>query len=117
MFRSTQPLWAGSARALAASRQLALRSANVPSLAQNAMIRAPRTTSLIFKTRYATKPSLGESLSPEEEKKAQQQKLESHPDQVSTESSVRHAFEPAPATANKDVADGLGHDIVSSKPC
>ncbi|KAK7920122.1 hypothetical protein PG985_008144 [Apiospora marii] len=115
MFRSTQPLWAGSARALAASRQLSLRSANVPSLAQNAMNRAPRGTSLVFKTRYATKPSLGDRLSPEDEKKAQNQKLESHPDQVSTESSVRHAFEPSPADANKDVADGLGHDINTVK--
>ncbi|KAK8093550.1 hypothetical protein PG997_000235 [Apiospora hydei] len=118
MFRSTQPLWAGSARAIAASRQLGLRSAaNVPSLAARSAIRAPRAspTSLVFKTRYATKSTLGESLSPEEVKKAQSQKLESHPDQVSTESSVRHAIEPAPAGAQKDVADGLGHDIHTVK--
>ncbi|KAK8086097.1 hypothetical protein PG994_001071 [Apiospora phragmitis] len=112
MFRSTQPLWAGSARAIAASRQLSLRSAtNVPSLAQSAT-RVPRAgTSLVLKTRYTTKPPLGESLKPEEIKKAAEQKLESHPEQVSTESSVRHAFEPAPEDAQKDVADGLGHDI------
>ncbi|KAK8024912.1 hypothetical protein PG990_002735 [Apiospora arundinis] len=116
MFRSTQTMWAGSARAIAASRQLSLRSAsNVPSLAQNALLKAPRATSLVFKTRYATKPPLGESLSPEEMKKSQEQKLESHPERVSTESSVRHTFESAPAGAQKDVADGLGHDIETVK--
>jgi len=48
------------------------------------------------------------------EKEAAQKKLESHPDLVSTESSVRHVFE-QPRTGDpheKDVASGVASDLV-----
>lgn len=114
MFRATRPLWTSSTRALASSgKQLPMRSAHATAL-RTSRKAIPQTALLIHKTRYATKPPLAQSLTPEEEKAAGQKVLEPHPESVSTESSVRHVIEPAPAQdAEKPVSDGLGHDLVS----
>ncbi|KAH7021279.1 uncharacterized protein B0I36DRAFT_388018 [Microdochium trichocladiopsis] len=70
------------------------------------------------KASYADKPPpppLQVGRDAEEEKRLGQQKLESDPSAVSTQSSVRHVYEPASpqaeSAAKADVSDGLKHDL------
>jgi hypothetical protein len=55
-------------------------------------------------------------INKEDEKKWGAELLEPHPEAVSTESSVRHVIEPAPAQDEKDVKESLKQDLVSLFP-
>ncbi|KAI0196928.1 hypothetical protein F4808DRAFT_300324 [Astrocystis sublimbata] len=75
----------------------------------------PARLSLLAQHAYATKTNgFQQGIDPEADKKAAQRKLESHPEAVSTESSVRHVYEPkdpgqAAAPVQEGVADELQH--------
>jgi hypothetical protein len=77
---------------------------------------ASRLTPLIHKAHYASKPpgQIPTGIDREEEKKFGQQKLESNPEEVTTQSSVRQFIERDEKQAQKPVTDGLAHDLVSN---
>ena len=122
MLRSTQPLLSNS------SRVIVLHKATVSTLRRPPFQfpdptrlgrRAPaRLNPLAQRTWFASSskppPRIQSERDPEEEKRFGQQKLESDPQHVSTQSSVRHLFEPDdPKTeAEKPVSSGLKHDLV-----
>lgn len=67
------------------------------------------------KAPYATKSPNGfqQGIDTEEEKKIAQRKLTPHPESVSTESSVRHVFEPSPPGKAAPVRSSISDDLVS----
>ena len=126
MLRSTQPLLSNS------SRVIVLHKATVstlrrppfqfpdPTRLRRRAAPAPAWLNpLAQRTWFASSskpppPRIQSERDPEEEKRFGQQKLESDPEHVSTQSSVRHLFEPDdPKTeAEKPVSSGLKHDLV-----
>lgn len=112
MLRGTRPLWTGSARALAVPRGRAAQLASLPMGRPSTAINAARALPFSHRTSYATK-HIPNKANAEEEKKWAQQKLEPHPESVSSESSVRHFIEPDQGESGaKPVSDGLSHDLV-----
>ncbi|KAH6695747.1 hypothetical protein F5X68DRAFT_244559 [Plectosphaerella plurivora] len=71
----------------------------------------PRLAPRVSKAYYAGSPY--DKIDTAAEKKTAQKKLESRPEEVSTESTTRKLFEPDPAgaTSSGSVTDGLQHDI------
>lgn len=65
-------------------------------------------------TSFATKPSGGfqQGIDTEEEKKIAQRKLTPHPESVTTESSVRHLYEPSAPDKQRPMQEGVAHDLV-----
>jgi hypothetical protein len=124
MLRSTQPLLTSSARALGANRAhlglsqlLSSRARNLSAIADSAARRSLVTSDrfdVAQKLRYATKSPSGlqQGIDLEEESKFRKQKLEQHPESVTTESSVRHAYEPDNTPSEKPVKDGVMDDLV-----
>lgn len=88
-------------------RQLNDKRPRVPS-----SLSRPTITSLL----YATKPPIEpvNKIDREAEKKYAAQKLESHPEQVSTQSSVRRAFEGSGKTKQEDEMLGSIKDDINS---
>ncbi|KAK7755823.1 hypothetical protein SLS62_002108 [Diatrype stigma] len=121
MLRSTRPLLSSSTRAIASQNASTPSLRRLPFGTTTANRPARRATPpdklppLAEKTRhYATTkppPTMPNKRDPEEEKKFGAQKLQADPSAVSTESSVRHAFEPADPNAAQPVSDGLAHDL------
>ncbi|KAH6640080.1 hypothetical protein BKA67DRAFT_141356 [Truncatella angustata] len=127
MLRSTRPLWTSSTRTLlsqnAATTTSRLQASQLTSISRSRTPNASTTARvlpLIHKTSYATK-HVQDKEDPEEVKKWAEEKLEPHPEAVSSESSVRHFsdfLEPSQRPANKDdpaaappVKDGVAHDL------
>ncbi|KAI1388183.1 uncharacterized protein F4822DRAFT_428806 [Hypoxylon trugodes] len=71
----------------------------------------------IHKARYSTKTPSGiqHGRDPEEEKRIGQQKLEAHPEVVSTGSSVRHLYEPDSQKGEKPIKHGIRDDLETVK--
>ncbi|KAI1452682.1 hypothetical protein F4805DRAFT_446570 [Annulohypoxylon moriforme] len=69
------------------------------------------------KARYSSKTPSGLQYGrdPEEEKKFSQQKLQSDPEAVTTESSVRHVYEPSSQGEQKPIGHGVKDDIETVK--
>jgi len=83
-----------------------------PSIVPNA---TPTQLSIITRSRpFATKPQSGiqQGIDPEEDKKVAQRKLESNPKAVTTESSVRHFYEPAATGEERPVKESVKDDLV-----
>ncbi|GAW22150.1 hypothetical protein ANO14919_116850 [Xylariales sp. No.14919] len=72
-----------------------------------------RLPSITQQTSFATKTPKGfqQGIDPEEEQKIAQRKLKPHPESVTTESSVRHVFEPSPPGQERPVQQGVSHDL------
>ncbi|KAL7624687.1 hypothetical protein AAE478_006257 [Parahypoxylon ruwenzoriense] len=79
--------------------------------------RSPRVIPPIQKALYATKTPSGLQYArdPEEEKKIGQRKLESDPEAVTTESSVRHFYEPDKSDTEKPISHGIKEDLETVK--
>ncbi|KAI8957625.1 hypothetical protein F5Y11DRAFT_360679 [Daldinia sp. FL1419] len=69
------------------------------------------------RSQYVTKTSNGfqQGRDPEEERKIGQRKLESHPEVVTTESSVRHLYEPNSQGVQKPIKHGVRDDLETIK--
>ncbi|KAI0018262.1 hypothetical protein F4780DRAFT_533229 [Xylariomycetidae sp. FL0641] len=126
MLRSTRPLLASSSRAITAQKHAISSLRSLPSKSSTApritspiasKIALPRASSLIQRTGYATKSPSGlqAGIDPEEEKKVAQRKLKADPETVSTESSVRHMYEPQTEATEKPVGEGVKEDLESVK--
>ncbi|KAI1497896.1 hypothetical protein F5X99DRAFT_395278 [Biscogniauxia marginata] len=125
MLRSTRPLLSSS-RAIASQkpsnsslRRLPIRVATTPLVAHPLV---PRTalaelSPLIPKTRYATRSPSGfqKGIDPEEDKRVAQRKLKVHPETVTSESTVRHIFEPDEHPREKPITDGVKADLETVK--
>lgn len=126
MLRSTRSLLAGS------SKILASRQASIPSLPKlqsrplkTAITSNPSPSRVasshiipqIQKDRYTTKTPSGLQYGrdPEEEKKIAQKKLEANPEVVTTESSVRHLYEPDSQGGQKPIKHGIKDDLETVK--
>ncbi|KAI8944081.1 hypothetical protein F4801DRAFT_572908 [Xylaria longipes] len=84
--------------------------------------RVPKAVSARFpliarQTSFATKSPNGLQLGidPEEDKKIARRKLTPHPESVSTESSVRHVYEPDPPDHARHVQKGVSDDLETVK--
>ncbi|KAF9878315.1 hypothetical protein CkaCkLH20_04353 [Colletotrichum karsti] len=86
--------------------QSALQSSKRPSTALQA-----RVSPLALVARYTNSPY--DKIDKKAEAEIAKKKLESNPAEVSTESSTRHLFEPAPANPDRDadLSEGLKHDV------
>ncbi|KAI0535906.1 hypothetical protein GGR58DRAFT_420158 [Xylaria digitata] len=64
-------------------------------------------------TFFATKPPSGfqRGIDTEEERRIGQRKLEPHPESVTTESSVRHLYEPSPPGQERPVGESVTDDL------
>ncbi|RYP92092.1 hypothetical protein DL770_001753 [Monosporascus sp. CRB-9-2] len=123
MLRSSRPLLASSSRAIvkqkasiSSLRRLPFQTADAVKPGNTTALRAltSQFIPLIPKTRYATKPPprLQSERNPEEERKAGERKLESNPGAVSSQSSVRHFYEPDQRPREEeDVSKDLKHDL------
>lgn len=119
MLRGTRPV---AQRALgllqrsnAAAPQLRLTRAITTRSARPSALRAAVSSQMTHKASYADKPPhMQVGRDAEDEKRLGEQKLKSDPSAVSTESSVRHFYEPAEPSPGgpPPVADGLKHDLV-----
>ncbi|EFQ33113.1 hypothetical protein CGRA01v4_13237 [Colletotrichum graminicola] len=85
----------------------ALRSSKRPSLA----LQAARLTPLSLQAHYTNSPY--DKIDKKAEKEIAQKKLEARPEEVSTESTTRHFWEPAPANPENDanLAGGLKKEV------
>ncbi|KAI0444013.1 hypothetical protein F4803DRAFT_283943 [Xylaria telfairii] len=86
------------------------------------MRRAPRAVSarlplIAQQTSFATKSPNGfqQGIDPEEDKKIARRKLTSHPEAVTTESSVRHVYEPDSPGHARPVNEGISDDLQTVK--
>ncbi|RYO92847.1 hypothetical protein DL766_006271 [Monosporascus sp. MC13-8B] len=123
MLPSSRLLLASSSRAIVRQRASISSLRRLPFQTVDAVkhgnTTAPRalTSQLIpsiQKTRYATKPPprLQSERNPEEEKKAGERKLESNPAAVSSQSSVRHFYEPDQRPRDEEnFSKDLRHDL------
>ncbi|KAI0834004.1 hypothetical protein F5Y06DRAFT_279988, partial [Hypoxylon sp. FL0890] len=123
MLRSTRSLLAGSSRVITSQRA---PTSSFPKLQFRPLITATTSNSLfprpaaippIQKARYATKTPSGLQYGrdPEEEEKVAQQKLEANPEVVTTESSVRHFYEPDSQGGQKPIQHGIKDDLETVK--
>ncbi|KAI0171727.1 hypothetical protein GGR52DRAFT_547380 [Hypoxylon sp. FL1284] len=122
MLRSSRFLLSSSSRAIASqratvstpqTRQLREFTTITKSTLPTSRQLAARTLPPIQRSRYASKAPSGIQYErdPEAEKKIGQQKLESHPEEVSTESSVRHIYEPDSKGGEKPIKHGVRDDL------
>ncbi|KAM5352869.1 hypothetical protein ACJ41O_005591 [Fusarium nematophilum] len=97
----------------ASSTKLNLISQTSPRFALTPLLHQPPRAVFSSKSGKDPPPSPHESISQEHQNKVWQQKLESDPSKVSTQSSVRHVVEEAqaPASGEHDMAEELRHDI------
>ncbi|KAI1407325.1 hypothetical protein F5Y13DRAFT_132040 [Hypoxylon sp. FL1857] len=126
MLRSTRSLLAGSSRVLTSQRapissmpRLQLRPLNI-NITSNSLVPRVAVSHVIPPIQtalYATKTPSGLQYGrdPEEEKKVAQQKLEANPEVVTTESSVRHLYEPDGQGGQKPVKHGIKDDLETVK--
>ncbi|KAI1770525.1 hypothetical protein F4818DRAFT_258678 [Hypoxylon cercidicola] len=126
MLRSTRSLITSSSRAIASQRASVSSSQR---LQLREITTATKSTPLISsvlashilppiqRSRYATKASSGIQYGrdSEGEKKLAQQKLESNPEVVTTESSVRHLYEPNSQGEQKPIKHGIKDDLETVK--
>ncbi|KAI2601997.1 hypothetical protein GGR54DRAFT_626092 [Hypoxylon sp. NC1633] len=126
MLRSTRSLLPSSSKAFI-SRKAPIYS--VPNLQSRAFITTstsgaicprpfvPHTFPPTPNVSYATKTPTGFQYGrdPEEEKKVGQQKLEANPGVVTTESSVRHLYEPESPGGQKPIQHGVKDDLQTVK--
>ncbi|KAI0454218.1 hypothetical protein F5B21DRAFT_476244 [Xylaria acuta] len=84
--------------------------------------RAPKAVSarlplILQQTSFATKSPNGfqQGIDPEEDKKIAQRKLTPHPESVTTESSVRHVYEPDSPDQARPVKKGISDDVDTVK--
>ncbi|KAI2777616.1 hypothetical protein F4815DRAFT_480742 [Daldinia loculata] len=126
MLRSTQSFLTSSSRAIGSPKHpvsLSLRSQNwttfTATRSGSIYPRAPifRIIAPIQKAQYVTKTPSGfqQGRDPEEERKFGQRKLESNPEIVTTESSVRHLYEPDNQRAQKPIRHGVRDDLKTVK--
>ncbi|XXG97959.1 hypothetical protein Hte_004275 [Hypoxylon texense] len=126
MLRNTRTLFASTSRAIVSPRASIssprrLRSREITTATKSTPISsralAPRILSSIQRSRYVTKAPSGIQYGrdPEGEKKVGQQKLESHPEAVTTESSVRHVYEPDTQGGQKPISHGVRDDLETVK--
>ncbi|RYP19641.1 hypothetical protein DL765_003234 [Monosporascus sp. GIB2] len=126
MLRSSRPLLASSSRAIvkqrasiSSLRRLPFQTVDTVKHVKHGTTTASRALTsqlipLIQKTRYATNPPprLQSERNPEEERKAGERKLESNPAAVSSQSSVRHFYEPDQRPRDEEnVSKDLQHDL------
>ncbi|OTB04916.1 hypothetical protein M426DRAFT_320489 [Hypoxylon sp. CI-4A] len=126
MLRSTRSLLTNSSRAISSRRT---PISPVSKLQLSTISRATTSSSLSSKTstspsllpiqqaRHVSKTPSGIQYNrdPEEEKKIGERKLESNPEVVTTESSVRHLYEPDPKSAEKPIKHGVKDDLANVK--
>ena len=117
MLRMARPL-------LGSSRALALRRGPVcPPRAFGPLTLPPQTprhsqklasVPVVWRTEYSSKPPVQPTARDKaREAEVGKQKLEAHPEHVSAESTVRHAFEGAPSsTGGQDIRAGVRSDLV-----
>ncbi|KAI1802700.1 hypothetical protein F4811DRAFT_563013 [Daldinia bambusicola] len=126
MLRNTRSFLISSSRAVASPKSIAswaprpyLRTGVTATKSSSTYPRAPifRKLSPIQTTPYATKTPSGfqQGIDPEEEKKIGQRKLESNPEVVTTESSVRHLYEPSSQGGQKPIKHGVKDDLETVK--
>ncbi|KAI1084296.1 hypothetical protein F5B20DRAFT_524371 [Whalleya microplaca] len=126
MLRSTRPLLASSSWATASMQapisslhRFPMRAANSSKLADATAPRAlpSQRVPLIPKSRYVTKSPSGiqQGRDPKEEKKFAKQKLEVHPEAVTSGSSVRHFYEPSKGGEQVDVKESVKADLETVK--
>ncbi|KAI1104804.1 hypothetical protein F4804DRAFT_305909 [Jackrogersella minutella] len=122
MLRSTRSLLAKPSRAITSQRgsispliDMHTRTVITTIVTNSVYPRAvaSRIISPSQKAQYVTKTPSGlqQGRDPEEEKKVGQQKLESHPEAVTTESSVRHLYEPSSRKEEKPIKHGVRDDL------
>ncbi|OTA94251.1 hypothetical protein M434DRAFT_394910 [Hypoxylon sp. CO27-5] len=126
MLRSTRSLLVGSSKVFA-SRQASISSltklqsrpleTTITSSPFLPRVAIPHIITQIQKSRYATKTPSGLQYGrdPEEEKKIAQKKLEANPEVVTTESSVRHLYEPDSQGGQKPIKHGIKDDLETVK--
>ncbi|KAI1764822.1 hypothetical protein GGR53DRAFT_295001 [Hypoxylon sp. FL1150] len=126
MLRSTRSLLASSSRAIASQRasvsspqrlqlrEIATATKSIPITSKASTL---RMVSSVQTSKYATKAPSGIQYGrdPEGEKKLGQQKLESNPEVVTTESSVRHLYEPDGQGKQKPIKHGVKDDLETVK--
>ncbi|KAI1134316.1 hypothetical protein F5Y05DRAFT_238120 [Hypoxylon sp. FL0543] len=126
MLRSARPLLTGSARVIASQRapipsltKLQSRPLSLTTSSNSLFPRAPISKAIkpMQKAKYASKTPSGLQYGrdPEEEKKIAQQKLEANPEVVTTESSVRHFYEPDSQGGQKPIKHGIKDDLETVK--
>ncbi|CAJ2510602.1 Uu.00g062270.m01.CDS01 [Anthostomella pinea] len=120
MLRSARPLLASSSRAIATAttkrrpisslRHVSVRPAIITSSSS-------ATAAIIQTSKYATKSPTGmqQGIDPEQDKKVAARKLQVNPENVSTESSVRHFYEPDTQPTAKPVHEGVKADLETVK--
>ncbi|KAI1733916.1 hypothetical protein F4680DRAFT_440026 [Xylaria scruposa] len=76
-----------------------------------------RLSLVLQQTSFATKSPNGfqQGIDPEEDKKIAQRKLASHPESVTTESSVRHVYEPDSPGRVRHATEGVSDDLQTVK--
>ncbi|KAI1654140.1 hypothetical protein F4813DRAFT_215236 [Daldinia decipiens] len=126
MLRSTRSFLTSSSRAIVSSKppvSLPLKSQTrttiTPTKSCSIYPKTPisRNIAPIQTAQYVTKTPSGfqQGRGPEEEKKIGQRKLESNPEVVTTESSVRHLYEPDSQRAQKPIRHGIRDDLETVK--
>lgn len=120
----TMMLRIGSTRSVlqASSRAISAPRGHLSILARNRRVanpRIPRAVSahhsvIVPWTSFATKTPNGfqQGIDTEEEKKLAQRKLTPHPESVTTESSVRHIYEPSAPDQERPPKEALADDLV-----
>ncbi|KAI1471789.1 uncharacterized protein F4812DRAFT_415469 [Daldinia caldariorum] len=126
MLRNTRSFLISSSRAVASPKSIAswaprphLRTAVTATKFNSTYPRAPisRKPSPIQTTSYVTKTPSGfqQGTDPEEDKRIGQRKLESNPEVVTTESSVRHFYESSGQGEQKSIKHGIRDDLETVK--
>ncbi|KAI1476538.1 hypothetical protein F4774DRAFT_427986 [Daldinia eschscholtzii] len=126
MLRSARSFLTSSSRAISSPKSISswaprphLRTGVTATKSSSIYPRAPisRKFSPIQTTPYVTKTPSGfqQGIDPEEEKKIGQRKLESNPEVVTTESSVRHLYEPDSQGGQKPIKHGVKDDLETVK--
>ncbi|KAI0966088.1 hypothetical protein F4678DRAFT_450768 [Xylaria arbuscula] len=114
--RNTRSLLQASSTAAAVSRRPVSALLRVPNTARNRQATPARLPLATQQIRFVTKKNGFQiGIDPEEEKKNAQHKLTPHPESVSTESSVRHVYEPSPPGTARPVQAGITDDLETVK--
>ncbi|KAI1299896.1 hypothetical protein F5Y03DRAFT_243486 [Xylaria venustula] len=114
--RNTRSLLQASSKAAAVSRRPVSALLRAPNTALNRQATPARFPSAAQQIRFVTKKNGFQiGVDPEEEKKNAQHKLTPHPESVSTESSVRHVYEPSPPGTARPVQTGITDELQSVK--
>ncbi|KAI8625070.1 hypothetical protein F5Y19DRAFT_451544 [Xylariaceae sp. FL1651] len=122
MLRTTRSILAGSSKVIAAPRHSISLLRRLPVAAPNhhagdtrivAKAIPSQLTFIMQRAPFATKPpgGLQQGIDPEEDKRVAQRKLTPHPESVTTESSVRHVYEPAEPGKERPVSEGVKDDL------